>query len=172
MSYDFTLFRPVPGVDPRSTYQELMQKEEEEIVNEDSEGKKPLPDSTRKEMQVLANVLNSKVPEFEQFLPAAPLPWIELNHQELQVQVSIGERTIAITLPYFRDKATNMMRLALDCVETLEGQGFVAYDPQLDRVVTANDIEVTLEQYRQVGKAARLAILGAGDKKKRWWKFW
>src|SRR5689334_8371395 len=102
MSYDFTLFRPVPGVDPRSTYQQLMQEEEEKIVNEESGSKRVLPDSTRNEMQVLADALKSKVPQFEQFQPASPLPWIELNHEDLQVQISIGERTIAITVPYFR----------------------------------------------------------------------
>ena len=73
-------------------------------------------------------------------------------------------------MPYFRANARDMLHAVRICIEVLEKEaGFLAYDPQLDSVITAADMTAMYEQYRATDSVLP-QIRGLG--KKPWWKFW
>ncbi len=93
------------------------------------------------------------------------MPWIELNDEDLQVQFSIFDNGVGITMPYFSDRAREMMECVTDSFAPLKSAaGYCAYDPQLGRAVTAKDLDDILSQYQAVPQL--IAV------KKPWWKFW
>src|SRR4051812_28858401 len=109
LSYDLTLFRVPDGLDPSLAYNQIMEQQERESADLDTWMKHPVTDEARAEMQRIAGMLKSWRPSLEEFRQESPLPWIELNDHELQVQFEICDGTVAVTLPYFRDRAQEMM---------------------------------------------------------------
>ncbi len=177
MSYDVHLFRLPSGKDPSAAYREYAEEQERVAADLDGWLKRPAAEATRWKMQALADRLRSMCPEFEQFHPPNPLPWIELNHEELQVQVEIQEDAVSITMPYFREQSAAMMKLVVRCIEQLKvEENLVAYDPQLDRVVGANDAKAMLDQYHAVDSSlpelANSVSNTEANPKKPWWKIW
>jgi len=67
-----------------------------------------------------------------------------------------------------------MMQLAALCIEVLEKEaGFVAYDPQLDRVVHHSELANSLAAYREMDRRLPELTRRAGRQmRKPWWKFW
>jgi hypothetical protein len=172
VSYDLRLF-PVPeGVEAKVAYEHLIHQEETEIVDVDQWARRLLPETSRARMQRLADALRTRWPRFVQFEPTSPLPWIELNDEDLQIQVSVYEQSASITMPYFRQHATEMMECVKCCLNVgHEHCGYVAYDPQLGRLVTADDADAIVHVYGGMDEA----LPGIQDKalyKKPWWKFW
>ena len=166
MSYDITLVRPRAGEDPAAAYQRYVR------MSEDDGGE--ISAATRAGMQRLADLLKARVPGFTQFEPEKLLPWIELNEEELLVQITIGEHSVDITMPYFRENASGMLACARTCVEVLsEAEGYLAYDPQLERFVTPADFEAMDAQYHAVD-AYFPEVIASRDRNKKqpWWKFW
>jgi hypothetical protein len=89
-------------------------------------------------MQQLADALRARWTAFVQFEPKSPLPWIELNDEDLQVQVEVYEESVSITMPYFRERTTVMSDCIGRCIQVChEHRGYAAFDPQLGRAVTA-----------------------------------
>jgi len=173
MSYDLTLSRLPHGADADAAYHALMEQEEADAGDFDGRLTRSIPDSSRQEMQQLAGELKGQHPAFVQFETTSPLPHIELNDEQLQVQVIIYERTVAITVPYFRKHASSMMACIKRCIEVLNSvAGFVAYDPQLGRIVTTADIDDMVKQYRQMDSALPVILAHNRADKKPWWKFW
>jgi hypothetical protein len=177
LSYDLTLFRPVEGVDPNLTYQNVVEQDAREASDLDQHLKRAIPDLARAQMQRVADVLRSRHSAFAQFEPDSAVPWIELNDEGLQVQVNISERTVGITLPYFRKDAGDMIGCVRKCIEVLNQEaGYVAYDPQLDRFVSKADFDEMVTAYRRMDRALPEIIerktLGSGKPKKPWWKIW
>lgn len=172
MSYDLTLFRPVEGVDPKLTYESLVEQDELE-----SGEKQPISELVWSQMQQVADALRSRHPAFEQFQPNSPLPWIELDDEGLQVQANIRERAVGITMPYFRKDAEEMVTCVCDCVEVLnQGFGYIAYDPQLDHFVSAIDLADMIATYRGMDRALpgilAQSARSSAQRKKPWWKIW
>jgi hypothetical protein len=154
VSYDLILFRLPEGGDPERRYTELMEQEERDAANLDEWKKRPVPAAVRVRMEALAHRLTSELPTLKQFAPASPLPWIELNEEELLVQVAIEERKVSINL-HFGERGDETEALAARCCDIVQAElGYVAYDPQRGRLVT---------EARDGATAAR---------GKPWWKFW
>ena len=172
MSYDLRLYPAPEGVDANAAYEQIIHREESEAVDINQWVKRVLPESSRARMQGLADALTNRWPHFEQFEPASPLPWIELNDEELQIQVSVYEQSASITMPYFRQRTTERMECLMGCLNLCrEYCGYVAYDPQLGRVVTADDSDAIAAVYRGIDKHYQ-DLAGKPPDKKPWWKFW
>ena len=177
MSYDLTLFRVPDGTEPSLAYQQIADQQEIDSANLDAWMKRPVLDKRRAEMERVAGALESWRPALERFQPTSPLPWIELNDEALQLQFEIYEAMVSITMPYFRDRAEEIMKCVTDSFEVLKSAaGYVAYDPQLGRIVTATDLNEMLARYRKMDDAhpgilaqSRESLSG---KKKPWWKLW
>ena len=116
MSYNLRLFAVPDGVQVEAAYQRLIDREETEIGNVDERVKRRLSASAHAEMQQLADALKARWAAFIQFEPKSPLPWIELNDENLQIQVSVYEDSVSITRPYFRQRTTEMMSCINCCV--------------------------------------------------------
>jgi hypothetical protein len=172
MSYDLRLFSIPQGVEPQAAYEQLIHREESEIVDIGERVKQPLPDSTRATMQQLVDTVRSRWPAFVQFQPASPLVWIELNDDDLQIQFVAYEQTASITVPYFREGTAQLKECLKSCLQACrEKRGYVAYDPQLGRIVTVSDLDQIADAYRGVDNALP-GIRRHASKAKPWWKFW
>jgi hypothetical protein len=80
-------------------------------------------------------------------------------------------------LPYFRDRAEEMMKCVTDSFKVLKSAaGYVAYDPQLGRIVTATDLSEMVARYRRMDRALPEILAQSREslsgKKKPWWKLW
>lgn len=177
MSYDLTLFQVPNGIKAELAYQELMAQQERETADLDSWLKRPIAEPARAEMLRLSVALTSWRPTLEEFQPKSPLPWIELNDEDLQVQFEVFERSVAITMPYFRERAQEMMECATGSFEVLRAAAcYIAYDPQLGRIVTGADLATMVTRYRLMDRelpgilAEQRRALAAA--KKPWWKVW
>ena len=160
MSYDLALFRLPEGADPAEFFDQLQEAEEQNALDEEAGGSVPLDGSTGERLQKIADSLKSGRPGFEQFEPSSPVPWIELTDEGLLAQVMISERAVHITVPYFRPKAKEMLALVADRIDRLSRDaGFVAFDSQLGRLVTASEMSALETQYREMDQHL-------------WWKFW
>ena len=180
MSYDLTLFHPAAGSDPLAAYHEFAEQQEAEIL-EPGGRERQIPESVRAEMQQIADVLKDLWPPFTQLRLRQPGPWIELDDPHVEVQVTISERSIGISMPYFRAGAAEKIALMKACVEALQREGFAAYDPQLDRILETKDFDDMLAQYRAMDETLPEIVARAkeaAEKKSReaaakpWWKFW
>jgi hypothetical protein len=172
VSYDLRLFAVADGVEAVAAYEQLIRREESDVVNSEDWLKRPLAPPARERMQQLADALRAQWPAFVQFEPRFPLPWIELNDEDRQVQVSVYEDSVALTMPYFRQRIAEMTDCIARCIRVCaESRGYLAYDPQLGSTVTANDGEGISRAYRQMDPALA-GIRGEGRARKPWWKFW
>ncbi len=123
-------------------------------------------------MQRLAEAVRTRWPSFVQFHPASPLPWIELNDDDLQVQFTVYDQTASITVPYFRERTDELMEWIGCCLRAcLKECGYVAYDPQLGRAVTIDDLYQIAQLYRSMDNALPV-FAGSIQRPKPWWKFW
>ena len=177
MSYDLHLFSLPEGASPAEVYRQLQDREEQKILDLDG-GQERTPEQGKLEkMQALADSLKSCCPTFRQFQPERPLPWIDLTEENVQLQVTIQEDMVSITMPYFREQSAEMMSLAGKCIERLTDEAdLVAYDPQLERIVRANDLSDALAQYHEMDRRLpEMIAAGAREKtkvKRSWWKIW
>ena len=176
MSYDLTFFKVPTGTAAKTAFQELMQEEESKAANLDDWLKQPLAEATRTHMQKLADSMRLRWPAFVQFQPAKPLPWIELNDEDLPIQVTVGEKSVSVNIPYFRQDHTKMTNCLGCCLEVIQsGAGYAAYDPQLGRIVGANDLDEIAKTYSDID-AVLPTMSGEKNKvatgKKPWWKIW
>ena len=174
MSYDLRLFEIREGVDAGSAYEQLMQQEEAELAGTGDEWlKRSLPASTRTRMQQLADALRARWVRFVQFEPKSPFPWIELNDENLQVQVSVYENSVSITMPYFREQVVEMMACISSCIQVChELRGYAAFNPQLGRAVTADDSESITRAYRSMNKAFPDPARETKSKNSWWNRLW
>jgi hypothetical protein len=177
LSYDLTLFRIPEEVDPSVAHRAFVEQQEADTADLDSWMKRPIPEGTREEMRRIAGVLRVWRPSLEEFLPKSPLPWIELNDEDLQLQFCVYDGSVSVTMPYFRDRAEEMMACVTGCLAPLKAAtGYSAYDPQLERVVSAADVDAMVAQYRgmdrllpEILEEGRESLTAA---KRPWWKFW
>jgi hypothetical protein len=163
MSYDLKLFSIPEGVEPDTAYDQLMHREENAIAD---------IGAARATMQQLADAVLARWPSFVPFHPASPLPWIELNEDNLQIQFTVHEQTASMAMPYFRELTASAMECIECCLSACrELRGYETYDPQLGRVVTVADLDRMAQQYRAVGEALP-HLRGHAAKAEPWWKFW
>jgi hypothetical protein len=174
VSYDLRLFEIRERVDAGSAYEQLMRQEEAELAGVGDEWlKRSLPASTRTRMQQLADALRARWVRFVQFEPKSPLPWIELNDENLQVQVSVYENSVSITIPYFREQVVEMMACLSSCIQVChELRGYTAFDPQLGRAVTADDSESITRAYRSMNRTFPDPARETKSKNSWWNRLW
>ena len=102
-------------------------------------------------MQLLADSMRLRWRAFVQFQPAKLLPWIELNDEDLQIRVTVGEKSVSINIPYFQQDHTKMTNCLRWCLEVIQsGTGYAAYDPQLGRIVGVNDLDEIAKGYSDI----------------------
>jgi hypothetical protein len=154
-----------------------MDEQERESSDLDAYMKRPVSEPTRVEIQRLADALKAWRPTLQEFRPASPLPWIELNDESLQIQFEICDRMVSVTMPYFRERAEEMMECAASSLTIVKSAAdYIAFDHQLGRVVTTEDLSAMVAEYKCMDKAlpgilADVRQHSAGIKKP-WWKFW
>src|SRR5215469_2868269 len=104
----------------------LMEREEMEISTVDGV-KQRVSASAHAEMQQLADALKARWAAFIQFEPKSPLPWIELNEENLQIQLSVYEDNVSITRQYLWQRTTEMMNCINCCIQVCsEHRGYIA----------------------------------------------
>jgi hypothetical protein len=96
LSYDLALFHVTAGIDVKLAYQQLLEQQESEIAEQGDWLKRPVSESARAEMRRLADALRSWRSELREFQAKSPLPWIELDDEELEIQIHIYEQTVSI----------------------------------------------------------------------------
>jgi hypothetical protein len=159
LSYDITMFRIPEGADPASAYQEIVEQEEPAS-----------DDESIALMECIAAALKSWNPSLRESRSALPLTWIELDQSSLSAQIIVNHQTVSINLPYFRDKAPEMMSLLVGCIETVhKAADYSAFDPQLGRLVTPADLREMTALYRGVDRAQPQL---RAPSRKPWWKLW
>jgi hypothetical protein len=176
LSYDLKLFRVPEGSDACLVYQQITERDEANCADLNEWLQRPVPESVRAEMRRIADVLKCWRPALEEFRPASPLPWIELNDEDLSVQFEIYDGIVAITIPYFGDRVQALMECVTGCFEPLQAAaGYIAFDPQLGRVVASADLGGMMTQYQRVDDALEIPHIsseGIAGGKRSWWKFW
>jgi hypothetical protein len=163
LSYNLSLF-PVPtGQKPEDIYKQLMRDEEQSSPA-------PVDGDAYAAMNQIAAWIESRVPGLTRSLSEPAGSWIQLDQPELEVRILISPRSVAITVPHFRDRAHDMLKCMRDCVTTLQiHAGYTAWDPQLDRTITPADLDLMIQQYRNVDVVLPVIRQKA---KEPWWKLW
>lgn len=140
----------------------------------DDEALEVLEDAAMTEADLLRNrklvsLLRAHAPAFELFESASVLELSDLESGS-GIQISLFAKSGAIALPYWHDSGDAAARLARisSYLKILhEEGGFVAYDPQTERVVSAESGYTLDPSVYSVG-----ANLTKDIGRKRWWKFW
>jgi hypothetical protein len=177
MSYDITFIRVPEGMSAEAAYEEFLRRDELRAQDLDAWKKRGLPPETRQRMQELMNALKAVWPKFEQFEPASPLPWLEVTDEDTQVQVALYEAGADITTPYFRKDRTQMLDCVRACFHVLKiNGGYIAYDPQIGRVIAEEDLYEMARQCAAMDDALPEILAkipnAVPEKKRSWWKIW
>jgi hypothetical protein len=77
-------------------------------------------------------------------------------------------------MPYFREPVEEMMKCVTECIQILKiTTDYVAYDPQLGRIVSTADLGEMVAQYRYVDNwHSPDATQSSTAARKPWWKIW
>jgi len=175
LSYDLKFFRVPDGLAPQAAYEHFMEQEEMNVLS--SSGDKPISDSAKKQMESVAATLKAWRPEFQQFQPDRALAWIELNDEQLALQLIISPDAVDATVSYFGDRAEEVIETLVGCSKVLtDAAGYIAYDPQLGRQVTASDRDEMIAQYKRIDTSILHSVPAAlpnlRNASRPWWKFW
>jgi hypothetical protein len=103
---------------------------------------------------------------------------IELNSapKGYGTQITLYDDYVSIAVPYWHsnDRAEQALRQVwayVDAMITLEG--YVAFDPQLDRVLDTNaDLPSALSQYARGYLATQQAAARLAKRRRPWWRVW
>lgn len=170
MSYDLTMFAKPADGDIRQAYQQIIEREEIDLTD-GRDQQEALSETARVEMRRLVDALKAQHSKFREFQPVSQVKWIELDEDDLEIQIHIYEQTVSVTMPYFRERAPEMMQCVTGVIGTLNAvAGYVAFDPQLDRAVSPTDLEDMVTQYRYMDKMRPGIVVR--ERRKPWWKVW
>lgn len=181
MSYDLQLIRPRPGESISETAMRDMERDPA-----------PAPDPAKEALKrKVADALVSADPQLKIFrIDHAAIARqrkisreqaerefrdIELNDESVGIQITLFDDEAGISVPYWHqgEKAQSVMRRVLAAADLIcRETGYVAYDPQIEEVVTTSDVDTILPLY--VGHvAAAVQKMGVSAVPRRpWWKFW
>ena len=179
MSYDWYLFRPTPGKDPLAEIQERLAKEEETLAaGEAVDNSGPPREETERLKRRLVGALQARNPRLE---PSEFERGIELTDETTGMQITLCDDRADITVPYWHDgdEAKRAMDEVRDFIEILFREaGYVAYDPQLGRIVNPErDLGEAIPGYerivRDLPRLTEDATHGTRPLEARpWWRFW
>lgn len=170
MSYDLVLFRIAEGVEARDAYDELMSRQEEEL--EKDENRTPSAGELD-QIRAVAGALKTWHPGFQEFVCEEGFSSIDLTEEDLQVQFGVYGDSVLVSMPYFRDDAGKMMEFVGQSFGVIQARtGYVVYDPQIERLVTADDLKEMAGRYRKMDDLLPKIVQKTREKEKPWWKFW
>ena len=182
MSYDLHLLRPRPG--------ESVEETATRDADEDSPASPPDPQKEELKRRVAAALISQdkalaifrfdykEIARLQKISVAdAQLRFrhIELNDDATGIQITLLDDEAGVTVPYWHtgEKAQAVLRRLLAHADTIcKETGFVAYDPQLGRVVTSADLDAVAAVYVAQVHALRDRYPSAAKSKRPWWKFW
>jgi len=145
MSYDFHLFRRVAGEDPLTTAQAESEDEDSKPLDPDAERiKKTVADALVAQHPGLSKFDYEEIARLHHI--SAAEAWRRYRHIELNgpayghgIQITLFDHRASIRLPYWHADpviAKEAMAEVWGYLQTLCREGsFLAYDPQLDRVL-------------------------------------
>lgn len=183
MSYDFVLFRPEDGIDPRA----IGERDEPEIGARDAAAeaaKRRIADA------LIAHdpVLSEHVFDYEEVAKlhkiSVAAAYHTFRHIELSdisdggsgTQITLFDDHAAVSVPFWHaDDAAGRAQLqrVWAYIDVLcDVAGYEVFDPQLDRVITRSAFDEADERYAQ--EAARVRSIAAPVRRRArpWWKFW
>ena len=143
MSYDLYVLPVAPGEDPADALERL------EGAEPDSEA--------GKQIDRIASAIQAKLPHLERFDGEG---FVELDAPEGSnpFQILISSNQVGAGVPYWDDdeRAESTYRELLEALEIVREQtGWAIYDPQLDRVIGADDLPEILGTHAQGVEAVR-----------------
>lgn len=181
MSYDFVLFRPEDGVDPRL------------IVDNDVPETGVRNPTVEAEKRRIADALLAHDPDLSEHvfdhdeiarlykMPVAAayekFRYIELTDVSAGgsgAQITLFDERASVTVPFWHaDDARGRAELQrvwgyIDIVCGLSG--YEVFDVQLDRVITRGAFDDAHESYAQA--AARMQSIDVPIRRRPWWRFW
>jgi hypothetical protein len=181
MSYDFALFRPRAGVDPRdiALAEDGLEDGPRDPAKETA--KRKVADA----LKAFDPALDEHVFDHDEIAKLHKMPveeaYTRFRYIELSdvaqggsgAQVTLFDDTASVTIPYWHEGEAARAHLQrvwsyLDvvCRET----SYEVFDPQLDRVIDSGAFEDVLACYAQA--AGRVRAIVAPVRKRAWWKFW
>jgi hypothetical protein len=182
MSYDLYLFRPRPGVDPRTLVEELRSADGGLVLRKMLAAKDPAARQAARssastgappadaEHRRLSELLRKLSPELA---PSSGSRAIQLTHRGLGIQLTFEAEHVAVAVPYSHreDQAKSVFTELSRYVAALEREGGLeTYDPQLGRVVRLpNDVDDVVTVY---ARAADTAMNPTLPRRKPWWRPW
>jgi hypothetical protein len=167
VSYDLHLLRKDDaGDDPAAAYERL-----EELAEGD-----PLLPTPEEEQQLrrLAADLQAASPGLELSEPEEGF-LLQLGYEaERPVVIDIGAGPGAITMSwsYGADDAGPALAEVQRYLPVFERHGYIAYDPQLERVFAPEDAADAAEIHRDVREQVFAKYGPPPDAGRPWWKFW
>jgi hypothetical protein len=183
MSYDFHLFLPKPGVDPRVVAQ--AGAAEAEDVEEINPGPPDPVKETRKRTVAAALVKHDPALKvfhfgFEEIAKAEAISveeaklryrHLELNGPESGpgIQITLFDDAASLTVPFWHtgEKAKAVFAQIWEYLRVIQSvAGYQIYDPQLERFINLQtDLGRTTKYYAGL-------VNGVVGVKRLWWKFW
>ena len=185
MSYDFLLFKPRPGEDPRVTAQ-----------RDSNEFSGSVPDPQKEALKrKIADALIAHNPQLEVFQfdyeKIAALEKITVDQARLQyrylelngpeddsngIQITLFDDEATVTVPFWHDEeaADEIFREIWSYLEIISREaGYLIYDPQTDRILDpSKGIDDALSRYSGVMQQLDETLSPSRRDEKPWWKFW
>lgn len=182
MSYDFTLFTPIPGLDPQT----MLERDEDDMER----GPRDPKAEVRKKKVAAALVAHDArleifKPDFDKIAKLYKISPAEaydrVRHLEINdaaqktsgIQITLFDDSAALTIPYWhkRDAAERVLRQAWGYIDIVCREcAYEVYDPQLGRVIDAGAFDDVLWTYASMTE--RMDDMIGRAPKKPWWKFW
>lgn len=165
MSYDLYLLRKdVAGDDPAAAYERLGELEE-------SDPSRPTP-AEEEHLRQLAADLQAASPGLD--LSEAEQGFLlQLGYEaERPVVIDIGAQAITMSWSYGADDAGPALAEVELYLPVFERHGYVAYDPQLERVFSTEDAADAAEIHRDVREQVFAKYGSPQEPHRPWWKIW
>lgn len=166
MSYDlYLLRRDVVGDDPAAAFERL-----EGLAEADPPF--PTPEEERQLRQLAAD-LQAASPGLDLSEPEQGF-LLQLGYEaERPVVIDIGTGEITMSWSYGADDAGPALAEVARYLPVFERHGYVAYDPQLERVYSPErDAADSAEIHRDVREQVFEKYSPAAEQRRPWWKIW
>ena len=175
MSYDFELYRVLGDVDPNAAYEKHVERRRQRRSSfRDSLGPvDPVKEQTKRGLVAALIAVNPELQEFrwnyEKLAKEKSIDESEARRRYREVQltddfgleITLFDDTAAVTIP-FRPNSEKVLRVAWECLRTLESEGhFSTYDSQIGRVLNlAQDFDVVLKTLTNANRMVERTLRG------------
>jgi hypothetical protein len=155
MSYDISLFLPVPGESPLTTAQR------------DQDFQRPLSESGRVRNERLAEALRRVVPSVEVVEKDNETEFVI---DEFGIQIFVSEQEGSINIPYWSGNESERVFELIDSLllAIREQTGMLAFDRQSEQILDANQKPGVNRTMFSIG----VDVVDNLEKRKPWWRIW